>query len=223
MSGFEQTGDGAVNTSIEELFRWDQNWYDGKVGGKDLLEIQQRTGRLTNGEDHGYAAGLFIGTYRGLKTVRHGGAWAGYRAELLRFPDQRTSVAALCNRGDANPSGFADRVADVILAPSLQPKAVATNGAAAPASITLPPEVLAARAGVWRSPKTSDIYLLEARDNQLLARFGARTIPLTADGAQPLSARPLHGRVRGRPDAGAQAGAGRQGQRHLRATAAFDA
>src|SRR5688572_28336545 len=26
MSGFEQTGDGAVNTSIEELFRWDQNW-----------------------------------------------------------------------------------------------------------------------------------------------------------------------------------------------------
>ena len=86
MSGFEQTGDGAVNTSIEELFRWDQNWYDGKVGGKDLLEVQQRTGRLTSGEDHGYAAGLFIGTYRGLKTVRHGGAWAGYRAEAAPLP-----------------------------------------------------------------------------------------------------------------------------------------
>ena len=180
MSGFEQTGDGAVNTSIEELFLWDQNWYDGKVGGKDLLEIQQRTARLTNGEETGYAAGLFIGTYRGLKTVSHGGAWAGYRAELLRFPDQRTSVACLCNRGDANPSGFAERVADVILASSLQPKPVTASGAATPASISLPPEVLAARAGVWRSPKTRDIYLLEARDNQLVARFGARTIPLTA-------------------------------------------
>jgi hypothetical protein len=171
---------GAVNTSIEELFRWDQNWYDGKVGGKDLLEVQQRTGRLTSGEDHGYAAVLFIGTYRGLMTVRHGGAWAGYRAELLRFPDQRTSVACLCNRGDADPSGFADQVADVVLAPALQPKAAATNGSPAPASITLPAAVLAARAGVWRSPKTNDIYLLETRESQLLARFGARTIPLTA-------------------------------------------
>jgi len=113
MSGFEQTGDGAVYTSIEELHRWDQNWYDGRVGGKNLLEIQQRTGRLTSGEDHRYAGGLFISTYRGLKSVRHGGAWAGYRAELLRFPDQKASVACLCNRSDADPSAFADRVAHV--------------------------------------------------------------------------------------------------------------
>ena len=32
----------------------------------------------------------------------------------------------------------------------------------------------------WRSPKTSDIYLLEARENRLVAVFGARSIPLTA-------------------------------------------
>ena len=178
MSNFEQTGDGAVNTSIEELFRWDQNWYDGTVGGKDLLQVQQRTGRLTSGEDHRYAGGLFVSDYRGLKTVRHGGSWAGYRAELLRFPDQRTSIACLCNRGDADPSEFANRVADVILAAVLQPRPAAA--AAAPAAISLPGEVVAARAGVWRSPKTSDIYLLEARDNRLVAVFGTRSLPLTA-------------------------------------------
>ena len=181
MSGFEQTGDGAVQTTVEDMLKWDQNWYDGTVGGKDLLEIQQRTGRLTSGEDHHYAAGLFISTYRGLKTVRHGGAWAGYRAELLRFPDQHTSIACLCNRGDADPSSFADQVADLVLASSLQPKAaaVASNGNPTTATSSLPPEVLAARAGVWRSPKTNDIYVLEVKENRLQLSLGARSIPLT--------------------------------------------
>ena len=181
MSGFEQTGDGAVQTTVEDLLLWDRNWYDGTVGGKDLLEIQQRTARLTNGEDHRYAGGLFVSTYRGLKTVRHGGAWAGYRAELLRFPEQRTSVACLCNRGDADPSAFADQVADILLASSLQPKeAVASSGSATPASVNLPPELLATRAGVWRSQKTGDIYVLEARENRLQVMMGARSRPLTA-------------------------------------------
>ena len=181
MSGFEQTGDGAVQTTVEDMFRWDQNWYSGTMGGKDLLEIQQRTAKLTNGEDHRYAGGLFISTYRGLKTVRHGGAWAGYRAELLRFPDQRTSIACLCNRGDADPSSFADQVADVLLAASLKPKeAVAANGTSTPASVSVPAEVLATRAGAWRSLKTGDIYVLEAREGKLQVRLGAGSRPLTA-------------------------------------------
>jgi len=180
MSGFEQTGDGAINTSVEELFRWDQNWYDGTVGGKDLLATQQRTGRLTSGEDHHYAAGLFIGEYRGLRTVRHGGAWAGYRAELLRFPEQRTSVACLCNRSDANPSAFADQVADVLLAGQLQPRPAPAASPGAPESISLPAEVLTARAGVWRSPQTGDLYVLAVEDKHLVLMLGARSVPLAA-------------------------------------------
>ncbi|MDX2044881.1 MAG: serine hydrolase domain-containing protein, partial [Acidobacteriota bacterium] len=34
MSNFEQTGDGAVLTSVEDLLLWDQNFYEPKVGGK---------------------------------------------------------------------------------------------------------------------------------------------------------------------------------------------
>jgi hypothetical protein len=151
------------------------------VGGKDLLEDQQRTGRLTNGEDHHYAGGLFVSTYRGLKSVRHGGAWAGYRAELLRFPDQRTSIACLCNRGDADPSGFADKVADILLSASLQPRAaIAANAGTAPGSISLPREVLAIRAGVWLSPRTRDLYVLEVRDTTLQLMRGSSGRPLTA-------------------------------------------
>ena len=60
--------------------------------------------------------------YRGLATVRHGGSWGGYRAELLRFPEQHFSVVCLCNRGDSNPGKRAEQVADIYLASLLKSK-----------------------------------------------------------------------------------------------------
>ncbi len=121
MSNFEQTGDGSVQTSVEDLLRWDENFYTAKLGGAEMLRRMQTVGKLSTGEPHGYAAGLMIGSYRALPTVRHGGAWAGYRAELLRFPQQHTSIVVLCNLAQSNPSQLADRVADVVLASELGP------------------------------------------------------------------------------------------------------
>ena len=55
------------------------------------------------------------GEYRGLKTVEHGGSLAGYRAQLLRVPDQRFAVAILANVADVSPGARALEVADVYL------------------------------------------------------------------------------------------------------------
>ena len=57
----------------------------------------QERGYLSDGTQLSYAAGLEIGKYRGLNTVSHAGGDAGYRADLIRFPDQHFSVALLCN------------------------------------------------------------------------------------------------------------------------------
>lgn len=122
VSYFEQTGDGAVHTSVEDLLKWDENFYSGQVGGQDFLAELEEPGKLNGGEVLDYAKGLFIGNYRGLRTVSHGGAWGGYRAELLRFPEQHFSVACLCNRGDANPSRRAHQVADIYLGSVMKPK-----------------------------------------------------------------------------------------------------
>jgi CubicO group peptidase (beta-lactamase class C family) len=122
VSYFEQTGDGAVHTSVEDLQKWDENFYTAQVGGKELLTQIQEQGKLNSGKVLDYAKGLSIQTYRGLPAVRHGGAWGGYRAELLRFPGQHFSVACLCNLGNANPSERADRVADIYLGSLLKPK-----------------------------------------------------------------------------------------------------
>src|SRR5216684_1951974 len=122
VSYFEQTGDGAVHTSVEDLLKWDENFYSGQIGGKDFLTEVQEQGKLNGGKVLDYAKGLFIQDYRGLRTVSHGGSWGGYRAELLRFPEQHFSVACLCNLGSARPSNRAHRVADVYLASLMKPK-----------------------------------------------------------------------------------------------------
>jgi CubicO group peptidase (beta-lactamase class C family) len=122
VSYFEQTGDGAVHTSVEDLVKWDENFYSAQVGGKNLLAEMQEQGKLNSGQLLDYAKGLRIADYRGLRTVSHGGSWGGYRAELLRFPDQHFSVACLCNLGTANPSRRTRQVADVYLGSMMKPK-----------------------------------------------------------------------------------------------------
>jgi len=124
VSYFEQTGDGAVHTSVEDLLKWDENFYSPRVGGKDFLDEIQERGKLNNGKVLDYAKGLRLRDYRGLQTVSHGGAWGGYRAELLRFPEQHFSVACLCNVGNAGPTRRAHQVADIYLGSSMKPREI---------------------------------------------------------------------------------------------------
>jgi CubicO group peptidase (beta-lactamase class C family) len=117
---WEQTGDGQVHTTIEDLARWEANFLTGRVGGPDVLRQLVEPGRLVSGKKLPYAAGLALGTYRGLPTVRHGGDWGGYRAHYLRFPEQRFAVAALCNRSDAAAPRYTASIASFYLADLLQ-------------------------------------------------------------------------------------------------------
>ncbi|MBL8985936.1 MAG: beta-lactamase family protein, partial [Gemmatimonadetes bacterium] len=100
MSNWDQTGDGAVNTNVLELARWDANFANPRVGGRDFVTMLETRGQLNNGDTLQYARGLFVDRYRGLRRVHHGGAWAGYRAMLMRFPDQGVSIAVTCNVAD---------------------------------------------------------------------------------------------------------------------------
>lgn len=104
VTNFDTGGATSLLTTAEDLAQWDENFYNPRVRGPSLVHDLQVQGHLNSGELIDYAAGLVIGKYRGLVTVDHGGADAGYRADLLRFPDQHFSVACLCNLSTANPS-----------------------------------------------------------------------------------------------------------------------
>lgn len=117
VSRFDLVGSGGLYSTVEDLALWDKNFYQNKLGkgGQTIIDKMHKEGTLNNGEKSGYAFALINGTYKGLRTVSHGGALAGYRAQLLRFPEQKFSVVILANRDDANPSAKAYKISEIFL------------------------------------------------------------------------------------------------------------
>ncbi len=120
MSDWEQTGDGAVQTTVVDLAKWDANSYSHRVGGEALQRFLLGRGASPDDEPDGYARGLIVDRFRGLRRVSHGGAWAGFRAQLMRFPEQRTSIVCLCNLGAMDPDDLCERVAAIVLEEELE-------------------------------------------------------------------------------------------------------
>ena len=110
MTTLDMIGDGGIFTTINDIKKWDDAYYSSNVLKKEFWNVMTQQGVLNNGEVISYASGLGIGKYKGLKTIRHGGAFVGFRADLLRFPEQRLSIAIFANRGDASPSRMANKL-----------------------------------------------------------------------------------------------------------------
>lgn len=111
MSNFEELGDGSVMTTVEDLARWDQNFYTPIVGGQNAIDELQRVGIRNDGRKTSYGMGLVLDRYRGLPRVQHSGEWVGYRSGFIRFPEQKLSVIALCNViGDMNPLALTEKL-----------------------------------------------------------------------------------------------------------------
>lgn len=166
MSNWEQTGDGAVQTTVEDLAKWDANLGSGTLGGRGLLDLLHGTTHLTDGAPVGYGLGLMVDEYHGHRRVHHGGAWAGYRAMTMRFPSDSLSVLLTCNAGDANTMLLATRVADVLL----PPEPVLASGAshvASPSAASLAP-----MAGIFYDSETAQALILHVRDDSLVSGLG---------------------------------------------------
>lgn len=154
---FDLVGDGGLLSSVDDLLLWDRNFYANKLGKGTLLREMQKPGVLNDGKQIGYGLGLFISTYRGLPIIEHGGSLFGYRLELLRLPQQKFSVIALCNLESAKPRLLANRVADIYLEKQESPEAAAVRVDPQPFS------------GQYRNPKSHSVLDLSAADGELIS------------------------------------------------------
>lgn len=91
-----------IHSSIKDLARWDGNFFRPAVGDRNLIDRLYSPARLTSGEPTSYAFGLSTGTHRNFRTIAHSGLGGG-SFYLLRFPEQRLSVATLCNEYGVGP------------------------------------------------------------------------------------------------------------------------
>jgi CubicO group peptidase (beta-lactamase class C family) len=173
LTNFDTAGATSLHTTVEDLQLWDENFYHPRVGGAAFLQQMLERGKLNNGEQLDYAFGLVVSKYKGLPTVDHGGADAGYRSDLTRFPDQHFSAAVLCNSADANPTGLVRQVADIFLAKDL--KAPDTTSAkdsvkSSPASLTA--EQMAALAGIYWNHENDGFERVLLKDGKLHIDLG---------------------------------------------------
>ncbi len=162
---YDTVGASSLLTTVEDLARWDQNFYDKRVGGDWAIEQMQIPGTLNDGQQIPYARGVVVSNYKGLKIVEHSGGDAGYRSHLMQFPEQRFSVACLCNYGGTNPGQFARRVADVYLAKELAPEP--PKAASATAAVTLTEQEMKNKVGAYWNATTEEIGRVRIDDGKL--------------------------------------------------------
>jgi CubicO group peptidase (beta-lactamase class C family) len=175
MSLLDCCGDGQIYTTIEDLYLWDKNFYHNTLGdyGQDLIEEVTTPGKLINGEVltqvNGF--GLGIGKYRGLKMINHGGAWQGYRSDLVRFPDCQFSVICLANISTFNPTKLALQVADLYLEDKFTEKTSALVRRSSVQSIELSVAELEIRTGFYYNSKSNGVWELEVKDGKLMVEL----------------------------------------------------
>jgi CubicO group peptidase (beta-lactamase class C family) len=165
-------------TTVEDLAKWDQNFYDNKIGGEGFNQAMLRGAKLNNGQEMPYAFGLMYGKYKGLKAVSHNGQMFGFSAEIIRFPEQRFTVICLCNTTAANAEALARQVADIYLADQLKPAEAKPNSP--PASPTPPqPQVLTAEqmaeyTGAYYSEELDTTYRIFIEGGNLIVKVRTR-------------------------------------------------
>jgi CubicO group peptidase (beta-lactamase class C family) len=137
-------GNGGLLTTVRDLLKWNDAM-DRAALGRAFADSVVKRYVLANGRTIDYALGIEVVNYRGHASVRHSGSTGGYRAQLMRFPDDSVSIAVLCNAGNAGNAGaIATQIVDSVLA--LRPPPAINTPALAPFADTLQVQRYA---GVW--------------------------------------------------------------------------
>ncbi len=116
-SDLVMTGDGAVQTSIEDWTRWEGELREPKLVKPETLQRAFAPGALDGGKAHSYGFGWSVGTVNERRVIEHSGGWVGYTCHVARYPDDGLAVVVLtnCDRG-LDPTRMARQIAKAWLA-----------------------------------------------------------------------------------------------------------
>ena len=153
-------GHGGLLTTVDDLLRWNDLLERHTIGGERVYQERIRRGRLTNGKEITYAAGLQVSDYYGFAEIAHSGATAGYRAWLAYYPQKRLSVALLSNDASFVPSNVGRQIANIFLGTGAERK----NGRT---TVVLKDSDLKKFEGYFRSVRRADVHQIKLNDGSL--------------------------------------------------------
>jgi CubicO group peptidase (beta-lactamase class C family) len=179
---YANVGATSLFTTVEDLSLWAMNFSNIKVGDEAIIKKLNTQAVLNNGQKFGGALGQFVGKYKGLNEIQHGGADAGYRTYLTRFPDENFAVVVFSNAAEFNSGGYAYKIVDIYLKdkikkeakPKEKPKSDKKEGE----KVTVSSEILKTYIGDFELQPGFVITISEA-DGQLTGKAtGQPTFPL---------------------------------------------
>ena len=120
-------GDGGVYTSLNDFIKWDENFYENKLGmgGESLIQTMEMTFEETKvskrnqkmdkekENENTYAFAQNLAYYNGYKRWSHSGSWVGWLAHYARFPELRFSTVVFCNTNEIDATIISDKVVDI--------------------------------------------------------------------------------------------------------------
>ncbi len=112
---YANVGATSLFTTVEDLSLWAINFSKMEIGDTTIFNKMKTPAVLNNGKTFGGALGQFVGKYKGLNEIQHGGGDAGYRTYLTRFPDNNFSVVVFSNAAEFNSAKMAHRIVDIYL------------------------------------------------------------------------------------------------------------
>src|SRR4030095_11530349 len=148
---------GAFLSTVLDLAKWDAALYTDRVLKQSVREQMWTPVNLNNGKSHPYGFGWELSTVGSHKVVRHGGSLPGFRAALLRFVDDKLTVAVLTNGDNANPGSIALGVAAVYIPGLIRERTVAK----------VDPKVFEAYVGQYQPDPSSSVLMIIREGDKL--------------------------------------------------------
>jgi len=111
-------GDHNMLSTIDDLARWENNFFHNQLGNRDpkLIDKVCTSSTLNNGSLTRYGYGLWVTQHNGAKEIGHGGDDGRHTSRLIHFPDLQLAVIVLANSSRYNDTeGKAFQIADVFL------------------------------------------------------------------------------------------------------------
>lgn len=177
---FANVGATSLFTTVEDLSVWGHHLNRPSEQIKSIVEQMNTLAILNNGITFSGAYGQFVTLHKGLKQIQHGGADAGYRSYLGRFPAQDLTVSVFSNFANSNPAGLSLQVADLFLASEIEAP-MAAKKVKGPKTITLNSKELAAFENhFWNEPSTLSRRIYVKNDTLRYSRGGTNETPMAA-------------------------------------------
>ena len=99
---------GALYSTTEDLWRWEQGLFGGKVLNAASLK------KMTTPFKNDYAYGLAVRTAHGYTVIEHGGGIEGFNTQLAYDPDRKLAVIVLGNLNGGAPGEIAGQLMSLL-------------------------------------------------------------------------------------------------------------